>query len=247
MAPMKPLIGITTSTIYEGVHAGTTFKYGQGHAYSDVVASVGGIPILIPIATSREATREIFDRLDGIIFAGGNDLEPGLYNQAVSHARKSDVPRDTHEVELMNLALAANKPILAICRGLQLLNVVRGGSLYQDIVMEVPGAQNHNGNDQDVVAPLIHELSIVPDTKLASILGVAQVQSNSFHHQAVKHVGEGLVVNARSDDGIIEGLEDMSQGYILALQAHPESMVVKGQLEWQQVFESFIVAASSKN
>lgn len=240
---MKPLIGITTGTIYAGEHAGTVFKYGQGHAYSDAITMAGGVPVLIPIATSREATAEIFECLDGIVFAGGNDLEPGLYNSEATLAREADMPRDTHEVELMRMALAAHKPVLAICRGMQLLNVVRGGTLYQDIMQEIPGAHNHDGNHADVPKPYTHPLSITKGTYLESLLQTLDVQSNSFHHQAVKDLGKGLIINARADDDIIEGVEDMSEGYVLALQAHPESMAVKGRLEWQRVFESFVQAS----
>lgn len=241
---MKPLIGITTGTIQTEERAGAVYKYGQGHTYVDAVVQAGGLPVLIPIGTSREATSDVFERLDGILFSGGNDLEPGLYSHEATHAVKVDGPRDTHEVELMKLALATHKPILAICRGMQLLNVVRGGTLYQDIIEEVPGAQNHDGHHKDQTGPLVHELTIDPESHLAAILGMTQVQSNSYHHQAVKDVGDGLVVSARTPDGIIEGLEDMAEGYVVALQPHPESMATHGREEWQHLFESFVAAST---
>ena len=244
MTSMKPLIGITTGTIHTEERAGATYKYGQSYTYVEAIAQAGGIPVLIPIASSRMATQEVFERLDGILFSGGNDLEPGLYNQETTHALAIDAPRDTHEVELMKMALAAHKPVLAICRGMQLLNVVRGGSLYQDIVKEVPGAKNHDGHHKDQVELLIHALEISSDSKLAQMLGAENIASNSYHHQAVNEVGKGLVVNARADDGIIEGIEDMSESFVMGLQPHPESLATKGNSEWQNVFKSFVEAST---
>ena len=241
---MKPLIGITTGTIQTGEKAGAMYKYGQSHTYVDAITQAGGVPVLIPIAMSREATSEVFERLDGIVFSGGDDLEPGLYQQETTYAHTFDTPRDTHEVELMKMALAAHKPILGICRGMQLLNVVRGGSLYQDIVKEVPGAVNHDAHHIDQSGPLIHTLAIVPESNLAKVLGTTEIQSNSYHHQAVRDIGEGLIVSARAEDGIIEGIEDMSAGYIMAVQPHPESMKIANKPEWDYLFESFVAAAS---
>jgi putative glutamine amidotransferase len=244
---MKPLIGITTGTIQTEEKASAMFKYGQSHTYVDAITQAGGIPVLIPIALSREATSEVFERLDGIVFSGGNDLEPGLYNKEVTLAHDMDAPRDTHEVELMKMALAAHKPVLGICRGMQLLNVVRGGSLYQDIMTEAPGAKNHDGHHKDLTGPVVHTLAIVPDSNLAKVLGTAEIQSNSYHHQAVKDVGEGLVVSAYAEDGIIEGIEDMSEGFVMAVQPHPESIKIENKSEWNHLFKSFIAASVGEN
>lgn len=208
LALMKPLIGITTGTIYNEERAGAGYKYGQSHTYVDAVRMAGGVPVLIPIALSAQETREVFERLDGIVFSGGNDVTPGIYHAEQTHARNIDAPRDTHEVELMKLALAANKPVLAICRGMQLLNVVRGGTLYQDISEEVPQAMNHDGHHPDVTEPPFTR-SPWCLTVTSLVLGATQVNANSYHHQAVKDLGDGLVVSARSEDGMIEGIEDM--------------------------------------
>lgn len=242
---MKPLIGITTGTIYNEERAGAGYKYGQSHTYVDAVRMAGGVPVLIPIALSAQETREVFERLDGIVFSGGNDVTPGIYHAEQTHARNIDAPRDTHEVELMKLALAANKPVLAICRGMQLLNVVRGGTLYQDISEEVPQAMNHDGHHPDVTEPIVHTLTVVPDSNLAAVLGATQVNANSYHHQAVKDLGDGLVVSARSEDGMIEGIEDMRHGYVMGLQTHPESLAFRGDERWRRLFESFVRASGT--
>lgn len=242
---MKPLIGITAGTIRITERAGAVYKYGQAHTYVDAIRLAGGVPVLIPIAQSAEETKDIFDRLDGIVFSGGNDITPGIYHSEQTHARKLDTPRDTHEVTLMRLALAANKPILAICRGMQLLNVVRGGTLYQDIVEEIPHAMNHDGHHPDVTEPLLHSLRVVPESHLATVLGATQVDANSFHHQAVKDLGEGLRINAQSEDGVVEGVEDMRHGYVMGVQAHPESLASRGDERWQRLFESFVHASGA--
>lgn len=240
---MKPLIGITAGTIQTEEKAGANYKYGQGHTYVDVIRLAGGVPVLIPVALSAQETREVCERLDGILFSGGNDITPGVYNKEPTYARNLDTPRDTHEVELMNLALAANTPVLAICRGMQLLNVVRGGTLYQDIMEEIPTAMNHDGHHKDVTEPLLHTLTIEPGSHLSSVLGSVRVNANSFHHQAVKDLGSGLIVNARSEDGVIEGIEDMTRGYVMGVQAHPESLATHGDEQWRRLFESFVRAS----
>lgn len=242
---MKPLIGITAGTIHTGERAGAFYKYGQANTYVDAIRMAGGVPVLIPIALSAQETREVYERLDGIIFSGGNDVTPGVYHAEQTYARNMDTPRDTHEVELMKLALNENKPVLAICRGMQLLNVVRGGTLYQDIVQEIPQAINHDGHHDDVTEPLVHILAVVPESNLAAVLGTTQVSANSFHHQAVKDLGDGLTINARSEDGMVEGIEDMRRGYVMGIQAHPETLAVRGDERWQRLFESFVHASGT--
>jgi putative glutamine amidotransferase len=241
---MKPLIGITAGTIYKK-DPESPFAYGQSHTYVEAVSTSGGIPVIIPVLKSPDEAREIFARLDGILFAGGNDLTPAMYGQQNRDAIVLDESRDKHEAILMQMALDAHMPILAICRGMQLLNVVRGGTLYQDILKEVPGAENHNGDiKEENVEILLHDLSIMPESALAQILKTTAIRSNTFHHQAVNVVGEGLIVNAKAHDGIIEGVEDMKNGYIIAVQPHPESIFSDVEPQWKLLFESFVTASA---
>lgn len=245
---MKPLIGITAGHIFNQEHPHSPYTFAQLHTYCEAISQEDGIPVILPISKSADEARDVFERLDGILFAGGNDVATDLYGQEPRFAHDDiDVVRDTHEVALMNLALKAHMPILAICRGMQLLNVVRGGTLYQDIVKEVPGAQNHDGYIKDGPGPLSHTLKVEEGSALARILKRTEIHANSFHHQAVKDVAQGLTINARAEDGIVEGIEDMSQSYIIGVQLHPESMAVNNYPEWRPLFQSFIEAATRKS
>jgi putative glutamine amidotransferase len=243
---VKPLIGITAGTIHSLEHPYAPFTYGQKHTYIEAISENGGIPVIIPITQNADEVKEIFERLDGILFAGGNDIGTQLYGQEPRDVEDDiDDLRDTHEVTLMKLALEAHKPILAICRGMQLLNVVRGGTLYQDIAKEVPGAKNHDG--YMIVKNtkyLAHALDVESDSYLAKIIGDIKINANTHHHQAIRDLGHGLTVNARAEDGIIEGVEDMSEGYIVGVQAHPESIYSDVQQEWQPLFKTFIAAST---
>lgn len=243
---MKPLIGITASAMFNRDHPYEPISYGQIHEYVEAVSDAGGIPITLPIARTIDETRETFERLqlDGILFAGGNDISTDYHD--VGHPNTDDVDpaRDQHEVELMKLALEAHVSILGICRGMQLINVVRGGTMYHDIATELPSAKNHVGYvEKKDHAHLVHRLEIVPRSKLAHILGVSDIPSNSRHHQAVKDLGTGLSANAYAEDGIVEGLEDMSESFILGVQSHPESLTQKNEPLWKHLFVSFVQAS----
>jgi putative glutamine amidotransferase len=241
---MKPLIGITSGHVQNSHHPKGPCTYAQSHTYADAVSQEGGIPVILPITHNLDEVKDIFGRLDGILFAGGNDVAPGLYGAETTYAHDVDVERDTHEVNLMKLALESHKPILAICRGMQLLNVVRGGTLYQDIVNEIPGAKNHDGYIKDEPNHVVHDLKIISGTVLSKILKHNHIHANSFHHQSVRDIAEGMTINAQAEDGIIEGMEDMRQGYIMAVQPHPESLAIHNYPEWRPLFQSFVEAAA---
>lgn len=241
---MKPLIGITAGTIYNRDRPAAPATHGQLYEYSNAIVRAGGVPLIIPIAINEQQTREVFERLDGFLFAGGNDIAPHNYGKEIRYAKEIDEPRDRHEIDLMRLALESHKPILAICRGMQLLNVVHGGTLYQDIAKEVPSASNHkgyrNGNGHDY---LEHMLMIEAGSSLADIIGGLAIRANSRHHQAIRDLGHGLLVNARSEDGIIEGVESMDGSFVIGVQAHPEALAEKRIPAWQFLFDAFVAAA----
>lgn len=247
---MKPLIGITSGTIYNAEFPFYPFTYGQMHTYVEAIAIAGGTPIIIPIGTSSRDIKDILQRLDGVLFSGGNDISPGLYGEEPKYIedRGVDERRDKFESELMRQTFAAHKPILAICRGMQLLNVVRGGTLYQDISAQVRTANKHEGRliNEDF-RHLAHKLTLVPKSKLAGVLGATTIGANTHHHQAVHKVGSGLTINARAEDGIIEGVEDTSEKFVIGVQSHPESLVAGGESEWRSLFDAFVTATRSES
>ena len=171
----------------------------------------------------RDGCAALLDRLDGLVVSGGVDIAPGLYG-AETHPAVSAVnpERDRFETAILRGALARDLPVLGICRGIQLLNVVRGGTLIQDIPTETGSEVAHDppGRARDEVA---HGVEIEGGTLLADLLGAGRAEVNSFHHQAVSRLGDGLVVSARSADGLVEGVELAGARFTVAVQWHPES------------------------
>ena len=186
-------------------------------AYIEAVERAGGRPVVIP--PSDGAIEETLDALDGIVFSGGADVDPALYG-AEPHP-ETDSPqahRDAAELALLEAALARDLPTLAICRGFQLLNVARGGDLVQHLPEEV-------GHDEHKQVPgefAVHPVEVREGSRLASLVG-EHPQVTSHHHQAVRHVGAGLVEAAWAADGTVEGVEDPAHRFLLGVQWHPEA------------------------
>jgi len=178
--------------------------------YARRVAEAGGLPVLLSQETDAA---QIVQRLDGIVLPGGTDVGPALYGAEPSaDALEPEPARDTQELELLDAAAAAEVPVLAICRGLQVVNVWRGGTLHQ----HVP----EHGQFEEPPDKLQHEVTFTPGSALAGVYGTS-VMVNSLHHQTVDRLGEGLAVTAEAPDGTIEGLE-CRDAPIVAVQWHPE-------------------------
>ncbi len=191
-------------------------------AYPLAVLRSGGVPLVLSPLIGTEHNETILDAIDGLVLTGGEDIDPAIYNQP-RHPRLGDVDRarDEFEIALFRDAQSRGMPVLAICRGIQLVNVALGGTLWQDIASEVPGALNHNpGTARDART---HPVDITPGSRLAQALGGTRFDVNSFHHQAIRDLAPGLTVTATAPDGIIEGAEGSDQDpWLLAVQWHPE-------------------------
>ena len=171
---------------------------------------------------------------DGLMLTGGTDLSPALYNQPRGeYTQTPDPPREEMECVLLDAALASGMPVLAICRGLQFFNVRLGGTLHQHI----EGHQKAGENDA-------HAIEAVPETKLATIVGGGPHQVNSRHHQAVDRIGGGLAVSARSEDGIVEGLELPGHRFAVAVQWHPEDRIQSSECDLR-LFQAFAATLNS--
>ncbi|MGA8369309.1 MAG: gamma-glutamyl-gamma-aminobutyrate hydrolase family protein [Acidimicrobiales bacterium] len=190
---------------------------GTQRDYADRIADVGGIPFLL---TARSSSSRLLGRADGLVLTGGGDLEPGRYGAEQSPESKGiDPERDQAEVGLVSEAVALRLPVLAICRGMELLNVARGGTLVQHL----PDVTTEPHLVVERRQELVHAVRIAPDSELRRILGVDELGVNSLHHQAVASVGDRLRPVAWAEDGTIEALEDRPHR-IVAVQWHPEQL-----------------------
>lgn len=219
-------------------------RFSANQSYVRCVEAAGGLPFLIPLVEREDTLRAIYDRLDGLLLTGGADVDPACYGEA-PHPKLGEVdgPRDRVELALTRWALADGLPILAICRGIQVLNVAAGGTLYQDIASQVDGAIEHTyypDNPRDLIA---HPVTIEPDSRLAAILGSTTLGVNSLHHQAVRDVAPGFAVTARAPDGLVEAIEGVDHPFALGVQWHPEELVEKDpRMRW--LFEAFVREAA---
>jgi len=194
-----------------------------GHDYIEAIRLSGGLPIVLPIVEGEELARQQMTCVDGLLLSGGNDLSPIFYHEEpMKGLGVVRTDRDRHEFHLLQTAKELKKPILGICRGLQLINVAFGGTLYQDIDSALPSAIQH----YQMAKPdePHHTVALKPNTKLLKILGDRTILTNSFHHQAIKDLAPGFIASAHTSDGIIEGIEGKSDQLILAVQWHPELM-----------------------
>jgi putative glutamine amidotransferase len=210
--------------------------------YLESVRRAGGDPV--EVADTHEAPEAIVARVRGVMLTGGGDVDPVLYGEP-AHAsyEPAEAGRDAFEIALARTAVAADVPLLAICRGMQVLNVALGGTLVQDIPSEVPGALNHAIREPRF--QIAHEVWVSRDSKLWAImadkLDGESLLVNSRHHQAVKQVATGFEVNATAPDGVIEGMERPDSRFCIAVQWHPENFWRTG--EFRPLFEHFLRAA----
>ena len=211
----RPLIGITTDTV-DGKPA-----YYLSYAYATAVEKAGGLPLAIPYHTDPSLIPQYLDLLDGILFTGGDDLDPALYGQAW-HPNAGHIDPDRQNFELALLAEVEKRrlPALCICLGCQLLNVSRGGSLHQ-FIPDLPDKEEHRKVGEILRR---HAVTLQPDSQLGKAIGQSEISANTYHKQAVNIVGRGLRVVATSPDGIIEGLEDPTFPLLVAVQWHPERL-----------------------
>lgn len=217
---MRPHIGVSCSTLVLMDMRGVP-RFALSEFYVRCVLAAGGLPVLLPSIES-EIAAEHLERLDGLVLSGGWDIDPEHFGEQ-PHPRLGEVDtfRDDYEVALSRAAHARRLPVLAICRGIQVMNVALGGSLVQDIPSQVPGAVKHEQKTVRQTA-LCHSIEIAENTRLRSIVGAPQARVNSFHHQSVGRVAEGFIVSATAPDGVIEGIEDPEQPYCVGVQWHPE-------------------------
>nr|WP_314387457.1 gamma-glutamyl-gamma-aminobutyrate hydrolase family protein [uncultured Fusobacterium sp.] len=237
----KPIIGISASMIYEEkdeLFLGDKYSC-VAYSYVDAVYKSGGIPVTLPILKDVSAIREQVKLLDGLVLSGGRDVDPHFYGEEPLEKLGAIFPeRDVHEMALIKAAIDLKKPIFAICRGMQILNVTYGGTLYQDISY-APG--EHIKHCQ-IGSPYqaTHSIKIDKQSTLFRMADKLEIERvNSFHHQALKQVAKGLKVVATAPDGIIEAVENEDGVFVIGVQFHPEMMFDKSTFA-RGIFKKFI-------
>lgn len=208
------------------------------------IEAAGAIPNLIHLTHNRTVLRVHYERCQGVLLVGGSDVDPASYGEEPHPALgPTDPLQDVLELQLIAWARADGKPLLAICRGIQILNVALGGTLYQDVSDQIAGALNHT---ESATHPhwhhLAHPIMLTPDSWLAEQLGTTQIAVNTVHHQALKTVAPGLRVVAHAPDGVIEAVEGIDTQFVVGVQCHPETLWDAVDLRWQRVFAEFVRA-----
>jgi putative glutamine amidotransferase len=222
---------------------------GMGQAYLSAVIAAGGIPLLLPLGMDEPRLFQVLDMADGLLLAGGVDVAPALFGEE-PHPRlgKVDAERDAAEMILAKRALEIGIPLLAICRGIQVLNVAAGGTLYQDIASQSPHTLKHDcfypAHPRDHIA---HTVAIEPESRLSAIMGQGAVPPcgvpvNSLHHQSIEDLGSGLQIVAKAPDGVVEAAEGTGDAWVVAVQWHPEELPARPDM--RALFHAFVEAAS---
>ena len=226
--------------------------------YSDALTRVGGLPVAMPPTTGRDVIAECVARADGVLLTGGDDIDPRLYNGRLPKDVRQTVnvtpdsgERDLRELLVIDEVFRQRKPLLAICRGHQILNVALGGTLVADIPRQRPGALAHGQNERR--DRVVHDVRLTPGSLLAKITGGVRLGVNSTHHQAVGRVAPPLRVTATSEDGLVEGLELKPAGvswlpFLLSVQFHPERLEDRYPAH-RAIFQNFarVCSIGSKN
>lgn len=207
--------------------------------YVDAIRQVGGMPVILPIGDSDVAA-DYIEMVDGLLLAGGQGVTPILYGtEPLREVTDTDIYRDRFEIALVKAAISAHKPILGICRGSQVINVALGGTLYQDIYSQMGATEKHNQLPTSWEIPTQH-VTTMSDSWLDRLLG-HRFLVNTFHHQAIHELGEGLTAVAESDDHVIEAIES-TDGSVVGVQFHPERMF-RTTPEFNAIFDDLIKRA----
>lgn len=230
----NPLIGVTGWTSQD--------EFSVRQTYLQAIIRAGGAPLIIPPTFPLQALDDLLSRLDGVLLTGGGDIDPARFNgQPHPEVYEVDPQRDELELRLASLAAGRRKPLLGICRGLQVLNVALGGSLLTHISEQKDNALKHDYYPNIPRDYLAHSIYICSNTRLLDILGTAEIEVNSLHHQGIERLAAGLHPVAFAPDGLIEAVELPDSPFGMGVQWHPECL--PDSLPMRALFQAFIEAA----
>jgi len=238
----KPIIGINSTRVikHETPYSHSVIE-SLSNDYVESVIKAGGVPVILPILSDEESIRRQIEILDGVLLSGGVDINPLVYNEEPSPKLGYIFPdKDTFDLLIVKIAYELKKPILAICRGHQILNIAFGGTLYQDLSDMEGSYIKHQQQTKDGAAS--HTIDIIDGSILHNILG-SSIITNSFHHQAIKDLAPGFKVSAYSKDNVIEAIEKCNENFVIGVQFHPEIMATYNDDNMLKLFQSFIVAS----
>jgi putative glutamine amidotransferase len=234
MPSTRPLIGLNCD-YHSDARYSVRDQIGLYTPYYHALLSAGALPVVVPITDDRAALTEYLDRLDGFLFTGGADIPPEAYGQKKHPSTVEAHPRRfAQDRRMAELVLHREIPVLAICMGMQLINVVYGGTLIQDIQTHIQHGPVDEGNDR------LHSIVIEEESLLHQILGATELEVNSAHHQAVDRLAPGLRALAHAADGIVEAVQMTDREFFLGVQWHPERIVDRP--EQRRIFETFVEA-----
>jgi len=235
---MQPVIGITT---YEGKNPDGLPTVMLLQAYVYAILEAGGVPVLIPSMLADGSWDVLYERLDGVVFSGGGDIAAEYFN-GEEHPRIDGVDplRDTVEFSLLRAVMNDGKPFLGICRGIQLINVGLGGTLYEHLGEQFRGEIDHT-YPTTMRTHLVHEVKIEEGTRIADVVGESVFRVNSLHHQGLREIAPGLQVTGYAPDGLVEAVELPDHPFGLAVQWHPEWLT--DQQSTRNLFKAFVDAA----
>lgn len=239
-----PLIGITTRKAHSELYQIPLIA--SPRSYSEALINAGAIPILIPLNLPLDMLNDLIDKIDGVIFTGGGDIDPIKFNgEDHGEVYGVDVERDEIELRLVHNVVNIEKPFLGICRGIQIINVAYGGALYTHLTDQLSDEIQHRCFPDYPWDHIAHEIQISEDSRLGEIVGESIIGVNSLHHQGIKALAKDLTPVAYAPDGLIEAVELKNYPFGIAVQWHPEWL--PGDLKMQALFKSFVEAARARN
>ena len=234
-SPGKPRIGITWFGSYKSYQR-----------YYDAITSAGGEAIFLPHVSSLSEAKTALQNVDGLVSIGGGDLHPSFYGEEITDFTENlDEARDVSDYWILRGAFDENKPLLGICRGLQWINVLYGGTLYQDIPTQLGTGVIHRDPNKRV--NVYHDITIKKDTKLAEMIGSGVQNVNSWHHQGIKKLGDHLIVSATAEDGLVEGIEAKDKKFVVGVQFHPEKLYTSQDKKYLNLFKGLVEESKKRS
>jgi putative glutamine amidotransferase len=228
----KPIIGVTA-------HVELDYKHSLASDYVKAIITANGLPVILPIWLDQDV-QQLVEMLDGIVITGGGDIDPTIFGEEPHPQLGTISPgRDSFEMALIQAFLKKNKPILGICRGMQILNLTIGGDMFQDIYSqsEQPLLQHSQKANRTHRA---HYVEAQEGSLMAKLAGQSKFMVNTFHHQAVRNVPEPLMISGVASDGVIEAIESVEHRFVLGVQWHPEALAVAGEEMNKRIFAEFV-------